>query len=228
VDNKAHYTCARICVEVDLESGLPEEVNLTVGSSHHYQNLDYEQLSLKCRNCHEHGHFQRNYPKIQPTTKEDVERWKKVQKGKVAKPKEKKSQDPGKQNHPSSEVKEGLAKTAEVAESQEHDLEATVTLEPLPEPPNTKEPLKSQDEHISLSTKSRGDSDGKYLEKSSSHGTPKRPSRGRKPEKKKREDQSYREVVQGSQHTIPEMISTRTTRKQGRAPKGATTPQNVK
>jgi hypothetical protein len=64
VDNKAQYTCARICVEVDLKAGLPEAVNLTVGSWKHYKKLDYEQLPFKCRNCHEHGHFQWNYPKI--------------------------------------------------------------------------------------------------------------------------------------------------------------------
>ena len=31
-DNKGQYSCARICVEVDLEAGLPEAVKLTVGS----------------------------------------------------------------------------------------------------------------------------------------------------------------------------------------------------
>jgi hypothetical protein len=72
-DNKAQYSCARICVEVDLEAGLPEAVKLTVGSWYHYQKFDYEQLSFKCKNCHEHGHFQRNCPKAQPAEKEDAE-----------------------------------------------------------------------------------------------------------------------------------------------------------
>ena len=31
-DNKGQYSCTRICVEVDLEAGLPEVVKLTVGS----------------------------------------------------------------------------------------------------------------------------------------------------------------------------------------------------
>ena len=35
-DNKGKYTCARICVEVDLEAGLPEAVKLSVGSWTHY------------------------------------------------------------------------------------------------------------------------------------------------------------------------------------------------
>ena len=64
-ENKGQYSCARICVEVDLEAGLPEAVKLKVGEWHHFQKLDYEQLPFKCRLCHEHGHFQRNCPKMQ-------------------------------------------------------------------------------------------------------------------------------------------------------------------
>ena len=70
-NNKAQYTCARICVEFNLEVGLLEAVKLKVGDWHHFQKLDYEQLPFKCRNCHEHGHFQRNYPKAQPEDKEE-------------------------------------------------------------------------------------------------------------------------------------------------------------
>ena len=81
-----------------------------------------------------------------------------------------------------------------------------------------------QEDHVSLSSESGADLDGEATETSNSHRTPKRPSRGRKPKKNKREDKSYRDVVQGSQQTIPEMISTRTTRKQGKALKEATTP----
>ena len=84
VNNKAQYTCARIYVEFDLEDGLPEAVKLKVGDWHHFQKLDYEQLPFKCRNFHEHGHFQRNCPKAQPEDKEEGEGWKKVKKGKAA------------------------------------------------------------------------------------------------------------------------------------------------
>jgi len=58
VDPKDQYSCARICVEVDLEEGLPEAIKLKVGEWYHYQKLDYEQLSLKCRGYHEYDHFQ--------------------------------------------------------------------------------------------------------------------------------------------------------------------------
>ena len=30
VDRRDQYTCARICVEVDLEVGIPEVINLTI------------------------------------------------------------------------------------------------------------------------------------------------------------------------------------------------------
>ena len=89
-DNKGQYSCARICVEVDLEAGLPEAVKLKVGDWHHYQKLDYEQLPFKCRQCHEHGHFQRNCPKSQIS--EEGEGWKKFKKGKtIAKNQEKRT-----------------------------------------------------------------------------------------------------------------------------------------
>ena len=39
---KDQYACARICVEVDLESGLPKAIKLTVGNWSHFQKLDYE------------------------------------------------------------------------------------------------------------------------------------------------------------------------------------------
>jgi hypothetical protein len=48
-DPKDQYSCTCICVEVDLEEGLPEAIKLKVGEWHHYQKLDYEQLSFKCR-----------------------------------------------------------------------------------------------------------------------------------------------------------------------------------
>jgi hypothetical protein len=67
-------------VEVDLEVRLLEVVKLTVGAWHHFQKLDYEQLSFKCRSFHEYGHFQRNCPKAQSSDKEKGEGWKHVKK----------------------------------------------------------------------------------------------------------------------------------------------------
>ena len=57
------YTCARICVEVGLEVGLPEAINLTVADWTYVQELDYEQLPFKCRFCHGYGHFAKSCKK---------------------------------------------------------------------------------------------------------------------------------------------------------------------
>jgi hypothetical protein len=82
-DTKAHYSCRRICIEVDLEARLLESVKLKVGAWKHFQKMDYEQLLFKCRRYHEYGHFQRNFPKAHSIDKEDGEGWKQPQKSKA-------------------------------------------------------------------------------------------------------------------------------------------------
>ena len=62
-DRKEQFSCAKICVEVELEIGLPEAIKLTVADWSHIQELDYEQIPFKCRFCHGYGHFARNYKK---------------------------------------------------------------------------------------------------------------------------------------------------------------------
>jgi hypothetical protein len=57
------FTCARICVEVNLEKGLPEAIKLSLGEWCHIQELDYEQIPFKCLRCHAYGHFARSCPK---------------------------------------------------------------------------------------------------------------------------------------------------------------------
>jgi hypothetical protein len=82
-NNKDQYDCARICVEVDLEVGLPEAIKINVGSWSHIQKLDYEQLSFKCRGCHEYGHFARYCPKKNEEDKGKEEGWKQVKRSKT-------------------------------------------------------------------------------------------------------------------------------------------------
>lgn len=54
-DNTHAYI--RICVEVDLEKGLPEVIRIKVDEWTHIQQLDYEKILFKCKVCHEYGHF---------------------------------------------------------------------------------------------------------------------------------------------------------------------------
>jgi hypothetical protein len=63
----AMFSCTRICVEVDLEKGLPEAIKLSLDDWTHIQKLDYEKIPFKCKMCHEYGHFARNF---QRTSKE--------------------------------------------------------------------------------------------------------------------------------------------------------------
>jgi hypothetical protein len=57
------FSCARICVEVNLEKGLPEAIKLSLGEWCHIQELDYEQIPFKCLRCHAYGHFAKSCPK---------------------------------------------------------------------------------------------------------------------------------------------------------------------
>jgi hypothetical protein len=84
---KDQYSCARICVEVDLEVGLPEAIKLTAADWTHIQELDYEQLPFKCRHCHGYGHFARHCKKKNAEESENAKanQWITVQKTGTAK-----------------------------------------------------------------------------------------------------------------------------------------------
>lgn len=84
---------------------------------------------------------------------------------------------------------------------------------------------KDNEDHISLASESEEDSEGRTDESDSSQITPIKSSRGRKSKKKLREEKTYRDVLQGSQKTLKGMMNTRSGRKHGSAPKGATVPQ---
>ena len=107
VDNKGQYTCARISVEVDLEAGWHKVVKITVEEWHHYKKLDYKKFPFKCRTCHEHGHFQQNFPKAPTRDKVEEEGLKEIKKGKeIPKPTEKKSSGPLVKPQPNPKVNE--------------------------------------------------------------------------------------------------------------------------
>jgi len=60
-DTIQSYAC--LCIEVDLEKGLPKAIQLTLDGWSYIQTIDYEQIPFKCKACHEFGHFTKNYPK---------------------------------------------------------------------------------------------------------------------------------------------------------------------
>ena len=124
-------------------------------------------------------------------------------------------------------MKEGASTSKEPAKDTiEIDSQPTPLSEALVKDKSNspaKESLKLDDEHISIGSDPGADSDEGDTETSSSIGTPKKNPRGRKPDQKKREEKSYRDVIAGVQQTIPDMMETRSSKK-GRAPKGATPP----
>jgi hypothetical protein len=148
-------------------------------------------LPFKCRNCQEHGHFQRNCPKKQITGKEDAEGWQKVKRGKNsynARGKDKRNQEPLKDGQPSQKAQEGPQTNPGPADGTDGDEDPPLG------PPEPNSPTKRSSpgkEYISLNsntdTEIPDEEDG---EASSPKGTPEQPKRGRKTEKKRREEQA--------------------------------------
>ena len=56
-ERKYQYACTRICVEVDLEIGLPKAIQLIVAEWSYIQELDYEKILFKCWFFHGYGNF---------------------------------------------------------------------------------------------------------------------------------------------------------------------------
>ena len=56
------YTFARICVEVDLRKGLPDNIRLIYKQQNWLQVLDYENTAFRCRLCRQTGHLQSSCP----------------------------------------------------------------------------------------------------------------------------------------------------------------------
>lgn len=59
---KRYTSCAIICVEMDVIGALHEELWLEYRDEVYFQAIDYEQISFRCRKCHEHGHMFREFP----------------------------------------------------------------------------------------------------------------------------------------------------------------------
>ena len=67
--HKGMATYVRICVEVDLSEGLPEQITLNWNSKTWVQHLDYENTTFRCRSCLQTGHLQGSGPLARPPKK---------------------------------------------------------------------------------------------------------------------------------------------------------------
>jgi hypothetical protein len=229
-NNKDQYDCARICVEVDLEVGLPEAIKINVGSWSHIQKLDYEQLSFKCRGCHEYGHFARNCPKKNEEDKDKEEGWKQVKRFKTN---PKVSNTAGQEKSKGYQSKGNNASQKILHPKDSRNMFETLDLvsQDLPErdPPQKeqmettrmedKEPIEDavikdsrHGEREPESSKDKGtasDVESQGLEESEEEGeigdsltTVWRSARGRPSSREKREKETYKDKVQGSQPTL--------------------------
>jgi hypothetical protein len=243
-DPKDQYSCARICVEVDLEVGLPEAVKLKVGEWQHLQKLDYEQLPFKCRGCHDYGHFQRNCPKALQE-KEKEEGWQQPRKGRV------KNNGPRRDNPASTQSNPGtqgntnsfkdlgnerdVAPTNNTSHREEgrgiqiQETEGTShatggeesggtkgTKEEETLPPRNEADQGIEEGEISSGNETEGTSEA--------WDTPKRPGRGRKSKKTEREKEMYKNILKGAQPTLKQVIDVRQTRNQAKVSQGCHSP----
>ena len=58
------YTYGRVCAEVDISKGLPDQINLKIGDFVWTQILDYENTAFRCCHCHQIGHLQNSCDKF--------------------------------------------------------------------------------------------------------------------------------------------------------------------
>lgn len=229
------YSCARICVEVDLEEGLPEAIKLTVAGWTHIQELDYEQLPFKCRHCHGYGHFAKNCKKKaeEQAAKQNEDQWTRVQRSAQAKKDSGKSTNTSVRNTDNS-TQEEVENTKEAEEMQQDPPVTDQARENREETPMQNNEGKgiihievSQDSPKSPTyadvTKKKIVESSESSEEELFERSAKRP--GRKSRKEKREEEAERLKTQGSQSTI-EMTIGRSSRP--RTSKGGPIPSTGK
>jgi len=232
------FACARICVEVNLEKGLPEALKLSMGEWSHIQELDYEQIPFKCLRCHAYGHFVKSCPKAaedSPSTVKDAEFQTVSNRRRPPRRKEtsaKNSEDlPPKEADPlvsknSFEALQEVEIQDTETEPQEDDVkdpEAAVdagTPEKDQSPPSTAASLGTADvEPVETSLDDRKDptpSDSKKDASPSDPGTersagPSPPlTRGRKSNRERREGESYSNILKGHQKTLVPFLKGKT------------------
>jgi hypothetical protein len=77
---KGRYTSyVRICIEMDVSGALSKAISMEFKDEEWIQNIDYEQITFRCRRCHEHGNLIRECPlnkrqeAVNPKTQQDEE-----------------------------------------------------------------------------------------------------------------------------------------------------------
>ena len=222
---KDQYSCARICVEVDLEEGLPEAINLTAAGWTHVQELDYEQLPFKCRHCHGYGHFAKHCKKKAEDhpDNQNREQWTLVHKTshqKKGNGKDPLKEAPSSSNHIQGKNSNGKENSQDKAATTNQESQAHPGPPITPQdggaksPPEATQGSPSNPSYADVTRKKPTDSS-----ESSEDETFEQPSKkvGRKSRREEREEEAERLKTQGSQPTI-EMSIGRNTRT--RPPKG--------
>jgi hypothetical protein len=229
-NNNDQYDCARICVEVDLEVGLPEAIKIKVGSWTHVQVLDYEQLPFKCHKCHVYGHFARGCPNKGEPEKGKEDGWNQVKRSKKTHKKTgaQGSQPASTQNDPPPKSQgnryELLSSTEETPweeAKQDKPPKKMTTAGTSPEESaiarnKDKQQETSEEEH----DMEESEEDGEIGETQTSV---RRSARGRKSAREKRDQETYKAKLQGSQPTLEKLLdkNTKMTKNQGLGSKGA-------
>jgi hypothetical protein len=229
---KDQYSCARICVEVDLEEGLPEAIKLTAAGWTHVQELDYEQIPFKCRHCHGYGHFAKHCKKKleEQTDSQSGEQWTLKQKSSN----QRKSTGKGRPNEGPSSSNPTQEKSSNSKEPSQNKI-STKPPEILEQsaPPHSHKEDKEVEEVTHLEVPQGSPSNPTYAEvtrkksaessDSSEEENFEQPTRkvGRKSRREARKEEAERLKIQGSQPTL-EMSIGRNSR--NRPPKGGSHP----
>ena len=240
-NSKDQYDCARICVEVDLEVGFPEAIKIRVGSWTHVQNLDYEQLPFKCRKCHVYGHFARGCPKNSEVEKAKEEGWNQVKRSKTTHKPPRYGNTNGKGSQAGLGIQTPIMeeqgnKFAQLSSANEDNQEPEKQKEgsPSKETPSVSKQVesiadRSKEILIEETEEVQGSEDSKEEGKiGDSQISARRSMRGRKSAREKREQETYKDKLQGSQPTLEKLLekTSKMTRNQPQSSRGAHHPKS--
>lgn len=118
------HTFARICVEVDLSEGLPDNIILIHNNSQWKQPLDYENTAFRCRGCQQTGHLHNNCPQNKRENRRNKKQVHKPRGWQCTVNPEEEIKDEGERNAPPEQhedpIGENTATTTPTANNQEH------------------------------------------------------------------------------------------------------------